>query len=175
MLTSERLRIRPLTDEDLEDLLYLDSDPVVMKYINGGKVSTRQDYEDIYLPRQRSYSNHAQGWGLWHCALHDGTFIGWLLSRPMNFFNDNRDDSDIEIGWRFVRSAWGQGYATEGAKALMAHLETITGVERLTMLVDPENSASINVGRKLGMTYLTKQLHKDPLGDAVVCYYSRQL
>jgi len=175
MFTSERLRIRPLTDEDLEDLLYLDSDPLVMKYINGGRPSTRKDYDEIYLPRQRSYSEHKKGWGLWHCTLHDGTFIGWLLSRPMNFFTEDRDEHNIEIGWRLVRSAWGQGYATEGAKALIRHLSEIDGIHQLTMLVDPDNQASINVGRKLGMSYKTTQLHKDPLGDAEVSYYVRDL
>ncbi len=146
-----------------------------MRYINGGKVTTMDEVHDVYLPRMASYSNAAKGWGLWKVSIKETEdFIGWILVRPMGFFGDNRDDSNLELGWRLMRKAWGHGYATEAATAVMNRLES-TGVAHFTALAMEGNAASINVMKKLGMRYVKTAMHQDPIGDDICVYYERVL
>ena len=49
--------------------------------------------------------------------IESNTFIGWVLVRPMGFF-EQPDYSDLEIGWRFKQMSWGKGYASEAALAV---------------------------------------------------------
>ena len=62
--SSRRLSYR-LMDENDGDLLWeIDQDPLVMKYINGGYPTSKDDIKQIFLPRLASYRNETKGWGL---------------------------------------------------------------------------------------------------------------
>jgi RimJ/RimL family protein N-acetyltransferase len=76
-------------------------------------------------------------------------FLGWLLLVPLD-----RDDpsSDVEIGWRLVRSAWGHGYAPEAAAAVLHHALESLGLNRVIATIHPENKQSLRVAEKIGMT-----------------------
>ncbi len=171
---TDRLSFRFLTAED-SDLFYdLDQDPEVMKFINGGIISTRQTIAEWYIPRLASYADQERGWGLWGVFLtEDDSYLGWILVRPMRFFTDDRDDSDLEVGWRFFRSAWGYGYATEAAKAVMNQLESESACTRFTAHAKKENTASINVMQKLGMTFVSEEIEPEAFGDKICVVYSR--
>ncbi|GGD76544.1 GNAT family N-acetyltransferase [Lacimicrobium alkaliphilum] len=174
---SERLCYR-LMDEDDDALLFeLDQDPAVMQYITHGKTTSREEIRNTFIPRMLSYRNAEKGWGLWHVRIkEDDHFIGWILVRPMHFFSEQRDDQDIELGWRFKQSAWGKGYATEAARhitnAIIARDSSIRSISAIAM---EDNLGSINIMGKLGMCFVKKDLHKDPLGDMEVVYYSKML
>jgi len=165
-----------LLDCNHADLLFeLDQDPDVMRFINGGTPSTKDEIESIYLPRMESYTTPENGCGVWGAWLTESNeFIGWILVRPMHFFDAARNDDDLELGWRFMKSAWGKGYATEAAQAVMRSLES-NGYRQFSALAEEENEASINVMKKLGMEYVKTALHKDPLGNAEVVYYTREV
>lgn len=170
---SERLSYALMDASDADQLHDLDQDPDVMKYINGGKISSWQDIQDIMLPRMASYRNPEKGWGLWKVTVTESQkFIGWILVRPMHFFSSDRDDSDWELGWRFKQSSWGRGYATEAALAVIAALNTQCHQHHFSAIAFPENQASINIMKKLGMHYVKTDIHKDPLGDEEVVYYT---
>jgi ribosomal-protein-alanine N-acetyltransferase len=66
----------------------------------------------------------------------------------------------VEIGWHLGRSAWGCGYATEAARAVLAHAEDL-GVRRVCSLIVPENLRSRRVAEKLGMTIDRDVVHAD--------------
>lgn len=169
---SERLsfRLLDITDESL--FLDLDSDPEVMKFINGGKPTTKQEFHDVYVPRQQAFRNPAQGWGFWGVTIKGSdTFLGWILVRPMNFFSDNKDLNDIEVGWRFKQQVWGKGYATEAAQAVISSLRKQLGYNKFTAIAVADNTGSINIMKKLGMTLIKEDIHKDPLGDQVSVFY----
>lgn len=172
---SERLQFELMTEEH-EDLLFdLDQDPEVMRFITDGKPSTREDIVTKYLPRMNSYTNPEKGWGIWGVSQRENSnFIGWILVRPMHYFDEARDDEDLELGWRFKRSAWGQGFATEAATTVLKTLEN-SGVRKFSALANEKNDASINIMKKLGMKYVKTDLHKDPLGDSTAVYYSISL
>ncbi len=172
---SERLQFELMTRKHADLLFELDQDPEVMRFINGGKPSTREEIETKYLPRMESYTTPEKGWGIWGVWLtQSNEFIGWILIRPMHFFDEARNDDDLELGWRFKRSSWGKGYATEAAQAVVKALES-NGVQQISALAVEKNGASINVMKKLGMEFVKTGLHKDPLGDAVLVHYSRKI
>jgi RimJ/RimL family protein N-acetyltransferase len=64
-----------------------------------------------------------------------------------------RDAPDPEIGWWLERKSWGQGLATEAARAALKHAFECAGLERIISVARPENTASIRIMKKLGMTF----------------------
>ncbi len=165
-----------MSAKDAELMFQLDQDIEVMRYINGGKMTTRKEINEVYIPRMESYTNSQKGWGLWKVMLQESDiFIGSILVRPMGFFNESPDYQNLEIGWRFSRNSWGYGYATEAATQVVRALIEQGGINKLTALAFEENTASINIMLKLGMQYLKKDIHKDPLGDEEVVFYQLEV
>jgi RimJ/RimL family protein N-acetyltransferase len=93
----------------------------------------------------------------------------------MDFFNESPQWDNLELGWRFKQSAWGKGYGTEAAKAIIAALQQQKGYRRFAAIALQGNDASCNIMKKLGMKYVKTDLHKDPLGDMEVLYYQLDL
>ena len=115
---SARLSYHYITEQDADFLWELDQDELVMKYINGGKKSSKEDIREIFVPRFQAYSNPALGWGLWRVeTLVEKESIGWILVRPFGFFTQHPESDNMELGWRFKHHTWGKGYATEAAKS----------------------------------------------------------
>jgi RimJ/RimL family protein N-acetyltransferase len=103
-LETEHLRLEPLTVEHVDLLVDLDSDPEVMRYINGGKPSSRADVEALVRAR-RGYR--------WAAFLRaDDDFVGWFGMRPAG-------DRTYDLGYRLRRTYWGLGLATEGSRLLI--------------------------------------------------------
>lgn len=174
--SSLRLQFELMTVRDSELMYRLDQDPQVMKYINNGKLTSKQEIEQIYIPRMESYTNRDKGWGIWKVSVKDNNeFIGWILIRPMDFFTDAPEFDNLEIGWRFNRESWGQGYATEAATHIKQALVNKKSVNKLTAIAIEENKASINIMKKLGMKFVKKRIHRDPLGDQLVVFYQVEI
>ena len=170
---TERLIIELMDSSDADLMWELDQDVEVMRYINGGKPTSREDVEKIMLPRMAKYRNPIDGWGLWKVLLKtDKTFLGWILVRPMHFFNDDRQDDNLELGWRFHQAHWGKGYGTEAARAVMQAIHQQRGITHFSAIVDTNNNASVNIIKKLGMTFEKRDVFRDPLIDEVVDYYT---
>ena len=162
-----------MSGKDGDALLQIDQDPEVMRHINGGRITTKREMRDVFLPRLAAYRCEKQGWGLWSSVRKDtAEVIGWTLVRPLHFFTADRDDRNLELGWRYKRSAWGQGYATEAALAICRALKQQTDVRAFSAITEEDNHASIKVMKKLGMQFVKKGLYRDPLGNHEVLYYS---
>ncbi|GFD87777.1 GNAT family N-acetyltransferase [Alteromonas sp. McT4-15] len=172
IMDSARLSYHYITEADADFLWELDQDELVMKFINGGKKSSKEDIRDIFVPRFLAYSNPALGWGLWRVeTLAEKESIGWILVRPFGFFTQNPESDNMELGWRFKRSTWGKGYATEAAMAVKDALFDI-GVEKFSAIANPDNAASINIMKKLGMTFSHELEYKDKLFHETVVVYT---
>jgi len=172
---SQRLTYELMATTDADLLWQLDQDSEVMRYINGGKKTSKSDIDDIMLPRMDKYRDAENGWGIWKvCRKSDRIFLGWVLVRPMHFFTEARTDDNLELGWRFHQKYWGNGYATESAKAVMQALRQQKGITNFAAIADKDNHASINIMKKIGMTFLKRDLFIDPLINEVVDYYSIQ-
>jgi RimJ/RimL family protein N-acetyltransferase len=81
-------------------------------------------------------------------------FVGWILLTPLDLHGP-----EIEIGWRLIRAAWGQGFATEAARPVLSHALHTLGLRRVIADIDPDNTASIGVARKLGLAPDGAALH----------------
>ena len=136
MLTTERLLLRRLTPSDLDDLVALDADPDVMRFITGGRATARAHLEGTVLPALLAEYGRGPGLGrLAAISRASGEFLGWFGLRA----GAGETPEGLELGYRLRRVAWGRGLATEGARALVRAAFEALGAERVwaqTMVVN---------------------------------------
>jgi len=173
---TERLKFKLMNEHDWQQLYELDQDPAVMQFLTRGVPTTKKQIREEGIPRMLAYRNAKKGWGLWSVTTKDtNTFIGWVLLRPMDFFSEQPNFSDIEIGWRFKQISWGHGYATEAARALCAELTKQPDVNYISASALADNISSIKVMKKLGLTFVKSYTHTDEQGDLPAVLYSKRL
>ncbi|MFL6051763.1 MAG: GNAT family N-acetyltransferase [Actinoallomurus sp.] len=162
-LETNRLTLRRFTEADEDNLVELNSDPEVMRFLNGGKPTPREEVRSRILPRFLGYYERFGDLGVWAAEEKaTGWFLGWFHFRPRK---TEPRDGEIELGYRLRRSAWGKGYATEGSRALIHKGFTEQGVERVVAETMTVNVGSRRVLEKAGLT-LVRTFHPDCL-DAI--------
>jgi RimJ/RimL family protein N-acetyltransferase len=150
-LETPRLILRRFTADDLDDLVALDADPAVMRYINGGRATTLEEMRDDYLPWWLAYYERGDAWGFWAATEREsGRFLGWFHLRPLAA--DPPDEP--ELGYRLVRDAWGRGLATEGSRALIDKAFAELGARRVHASTMAINTGSRRVMEKSGMRFV---------------------
>lgn len=150
-LETERLLLRRFTPADVENLVELDSDPAVMRYLNGGVPTPRDIIERDILPRFLASYDEMGEFGRW-AAIEKATgeFLGWFSFRS----HDDAHLDDVELGYRLRQASWGRGYATEGVQALIRRGFTDLGVRRVYATTYQDNRASRRVMEKVGLTFV---------------------
>jgi len=151
-LRTDRLHLRRLTAEHLPDLVELDSDPEVMRYISGGEGNTRERYEQELLPRMTAWDDQPYGF---LAAYEDEAFVGWFHLRP----TVAPGQTCLELGFRLRRAAWGRGLATEGGRALVRYAFEDLDEPTVDACCDPLNAASMHVLEKCGMWRVGTFIH----------------
>ena len=152
LLETERLWLRRFTKADAGYLFALDNDPEVMRYLNGGKPTTRAIIEAQILPGFMQVDAVNPGFGFWAAEVkYDGEFVGWFSIRPLS-----HNPQEASIGYRLMRVAWGQGLATEGVCALIDKGFTELGLQRVFATTYEENLASRRVMEKAGMSLVRR-------------------
>ncbi len=148
ILQTDRLVLRWLELADAEPLEAVFGDPEVMRF--GSGVRTRAWIEDMIVDmRARRYA--VWGCGRWAAVERtSGTLIG--IAGLTRYPGRCRADA-AELGYRLVRSAWGQGFATEAARTIIAHGLGALGLPCIEALIDPGNRASLAVAERAGMRY----------------------
>jgi [ribosomal protein S5]-alanine N-acetyltransferase len=146
-LATVRLRIRPFDPAvDAEPLHELWGDAEAMRFLpGGGKVSVADTRRRLEAIREHD----ADGWGFW--ALDDresGTLVGGAGLFPLGW-----EGPEIELAYHILPSAWGRGYATEAAAALLAAAWRETDLDHVVAVTMPDNAASRRVMEKLGMAF----------------------
>lgn len=122
-------------------------DPEVMRFGDG--VQTQQWVEGWLQTCLESYAVH--GFGPYAVVEQSsGNMIGYC---GLYYFSNVNGRPEVEIGYRLQRSAWGQGYAVEAARAARDFAFDTLDIERLIAIIDPGNLASIRVAEKIGMHY----------------------
>lgn len=146
-LTTDRIRLRGWHASDRGPFALMNGDPEVMEHFPS--VLDRAA-SDALLDR---FVGHwaAEGFGLWAVErLDDGRFLGFVgLARPRF---EIHGAGVVEVGWRLVRDAWGQGYATEAARAALAFGFDVVGLAEIVSFTIPANTRSRRVMERLGMT-----------------------
>jgi RimJ/RimL family protein N-acetyltransferase len=151
LLETERLVLRAFTPDDGESLVELDSDPEVMRHLNGGIPTSRAFIEREIIPRFISYGGPGDVFGFW--AAHrkpDGAFVGWFSLRQT-------EDGVAALGYRLRRAEWGKGLATEGSRALIAKAFDELALTRVWASTYQDNLRSQRVMERAGMRVVRRQ------------------
>ncbi len=161
-LRTERLALRRLRPDDAERLFELDSDPEVLRYIDGGRPPDLARIRDEKLPALLALYDRPPGLGFWAAVERgSGRFLGWFHFRPdagepdANAGAPDRRES-YELGYRLRRDAWGRGLATEGSRALLDRGFDDFGVRRVVARAMAANAGSRRVMEKLGMRLVAR-------------------
>jgi RimJ/RimL family protein N-acetyltransferase len=142
-LETERLLLRRFAEADVDHLLALHNDPEVMRFIDGGGTTSREEVE-------REYRERFAGDGYWAAVEKaTGEFVGWFGFHP----TEGGDPGEVELGYRLKRSAWGKGYATEGSRAFIRKGFMELGVRRVWAQTMAVNLASRRVMEKAGLKH----------------------
>lgn len=161
-LTTERMLLRRFTAGDVDLLVELDSDPAVMHFVTGGRPTPRSEIEQEVLPHVLAFYERPEGYGFWAAVDKlTGDFLGWFHFRPAK----GAPPDEPELGYRLRQVAWGQGYATEGARALIEEGFTRGGVRRVVAQTLAVHVCSRRVMEKAGLT-LVRQFWQ-PWPDAI--------
>jgi RimJ/RimL family protein N-acetyltransferase len=145
LLQTERLRLRPFTANDVDNILRVTSDAETMRYIGTGATDDRAAAEKR-LARYLRYPTLYPGLGWWAAeAQATNDFIGWfaLIYIP--------NTAEVEVGYLLVKSAWGRGFATEGARTVLTYGFREVGLNRIVAIAQVSNRASQNVMKKIGL------------------------
>jgi len=152
---TERLTLRPRTLADAEAIMAMDRDPEVTRFISGpwaDPIAHRAFVE------RRTLGPYLAGMGYWSVFAQDrpDDFLGWVSLIPYDAVGPR-----IEVGWRFLRAAWGHGYATEAATPVVRHgLESLS-LDEVIADIDPDNINSLRVAAKLGFRQREVRLKPD--------------
>ena len=157
-LETDRLILRYFNETDVHHLLELDSDPTVMRYINGGIPSNLADIE-AGLARILDYYENYENLGFW--ATHEkatGEFIGWFhfypaITSTFGVAANLVREGEIALGYRLRQSSWGKGYGTEGGRSLRDKGFNEWGVTRIIAWALKANQGSIRVMEKVGLQF----------------------
>lgn len=143
-LHTARLRLRPFDDADAKDLFALQSSAHVLRYWDAPPWSDRVRAE-AFITTCRQMEEAGTGARLAVDRASDGEFIGWCsLSRW------NPDHRSASLGYCFRAEAWGQGYATEAARAVLSWAFDTLDLNRVQAETDTRNVASARVLEKAG-------------------------
>lgn len=146
IIETERLLLREWCDDDRAPFAAMSIDPAVMEFL---RVLPTRAASDEWIDYQVAHQAK-HGFCLWAIEVRaTGTFVGAVGLLRVNF--DAPFTPAVEVGWRLAREAWGQGIATEAARAALAFGFDRQGLDEIVAYAATANQASQNVMRKLGM------------------------
>lgn len=158
-LLTERLRLRELTAADAAHVHRMNSDARVLRYLDEPPLESPAHALEIL--RTLVFPQYARGIGRWACELReDGTFLGWCGLKYLP------DADAYDLGYRILVEHWGRGYATEAARAVLAHGRARLPDARITARARCDNTGSIRVLQKIGMRLAS--ISQEPDGDTAI-------
>jgi RimJ/RimL family protein N-acetyltransferase len=159
-----RLLLRRWQEDDLERLVALYSDQRVARFLSvDGRPWPPERSVGAFEHFRRQWQEHDVGpW-----AAIDKHTDRWLGQIGLNELPRWPGPDKIEVGWDLHPSVWGQGLATEGARAALGYGFEVVGLERIISTARADNAASRRVMEKCGLAFQEEFTHK---GALVVWY-----
>lgn len=160
-IQSDRISLRRLHHDDLQDMYELDSDAEVHKYLGKNPVTTLEQSKNIIQSVLDQYKKNNIG----RLAIIDNkskAFIGWA---GLKWEEKVRSEfSYYDVGYRLKRKHWGQGYGTEAAQLSLKYGFENLKLEKICGAADVNNIGSNRILSKIGME------KKDPFEyEGVTC------
>jgi RimJ/RimL family protein N-acetyltransferase len=150
-LSTTRLLLRQWRTGDRAPFAALNADPSVMQYFPSPLA--RADSDAFAERCERGLTD--RGWGLWAVEIPGKApfigFIGLATAGP-----GLPCSGLVEVGWRLAAAHWGQGYASEGARAALRHAFDVLDLPEIVSFTATLNRRSRAVMERLGM-------HRDPV------------
>jgi RimJ/RimL family protein N-acetyltransferase len=156
ILETERLSLREIAEDDLDDLLEIWGDPEAMRFFP--RTLDSQAMRAWIERNQRRYEQY--GHGLWAATLlGERKLVGdcGLVIQEVDGIEE------LEVGYHFNRKYWGRGFATEAARACMDYAFERLGRRRIISLIRPENTPSRRVAERNGLRVEKEALWQDYL------------
>ncbi|MEU4604896.1 GNAT family N-acetyltransferase [Kribbella sp. NPDC023972] len=155
-LRTERLLLRRWRESDLAPWAAMNADPEVRQHL--GEVMTREQTDASVATFRAEFDQRGYGW--WAVEVQaTGEFIGFA---GLDDVDPGLPFTGVEIGWRLARSAWGHGYATESARAVLTYGFDTLGLAEILAITTATNHRSQAVMRRLGMTHNPADNFDDP-------------
>ncbi|MEM6320523.1 MAG: GNAT family N-acetyltransferase [Bacteroidota bacterium] len=152
IIETERLIIREMGQNDINEMLALHSDPEVHRYLGNKTITSRKKMEQIINSLVQQYDDY--GVGRW-AMIHKQTkaFIGWT---GLEFVTKtvNQHQNFYDLGYRLVKTYWGQGFATESAIASIQYGFDQLNLPTINAMADKENGASNYILKKIGLQFV---------------------
>ncbi|MEH3033486.1 MAG: GNAT family N-acetyltransferase [Aeromicrobium erythreum] len=153
VVRTARLTLRPFTADDADALFEVFRRPEVARWSGTGRPMTdRQEAVDRIARQPERAGDHPATGVFAVCVDPSDVPVGMVMLVPIPP-SAGSSRRDVEIGWHLHPDAWGHGYATEAATA-MVERAWASGIDELVAVTDPDNAASQAVCRRLGMTDL---------------------
>lgn len=147
MIRTDRLLLRRFRASDLAAFAQLNADARVTEFLAG---ALSRDESDALVDRIEAHFDE-HGFGLFALEITGvapfAGFVGLSVPRFEAAFTPC-----VEIGWRLAAEHWGSGYASEAARAVLAHGFDVVGLDEIVSFTVPANTRSRRVMEKLGMS-----------------------
>jgi RimJ/RimL family protein N-acetyltransferase len=151
LFETDRLRFRPITPDDAEAMMELNSDFEVVQYTGDVAFESVEAAREFLAGRLEVYHKYKRG-RLIAELKSTGEILGWAGLR----YDPEQDETDV--GYRFHKKFWGNGYATESAKAFIDYGFNVLGLDRIVAHARKENVASLRVLEKCGMKIIGEDM-----------------
>ena len=160
-IQTDRLILRDLVEDDWRAVHAYASDPEVVRYMPFGPNTERQSKEFVEKSIAEQRADPRVNYALALTLRETGDFIGGATVAG----EAGIPGGDAGLGYCLDRSAWGKGYATEAARALIEFAFESLGAHRVHAGCDTRNTASARVLEKVGMRYEESVRHNVRLRD----------
>lgn len=150
-LLTPRLVLRPHRSDDVDFMVELNLDPDITRYVPDGPIEDRSKAVELIESLKRQFAERKIGRFL-VIEKATGKKLGWCGLKWLE------ETQEIDLGYRFLKSSWGQGFALEAAQACLSYGFNTLKFERITAKIMPANTASIALAKKLGMKEIARTI-----------------
>ena len=152
IIETERLIIREIVSTDLEAMLALHSDPAVHLYLGNKTITKREEMMEVIDSIRRQYIDFGVGrWAMINKQTKQ--FIGWTGLQFVTKETNNHQNF-YDLGYRLMKSFWGQGYATESAFASLEYAFEKLNLTEVYAMADIRNDGSNKILNNVGLKFI---------------------
>lgn len=160
-LTTARLQLRPLQDEDAKDILFLRSDAIVNKFVKRQKTETISDAVNFIKRIQKSVSNKEVCY--WSICLKNNP----RLTGTICLWNFSEDLKTAEIGFDLHPDYHGKGIMSEALNAVLEFGFNELELKLIEAYTQEDNLASVNLLKKKSFSLIEDRVDEDNPKNAI--------